>query len=45
MRRGHDSEAGPRGLGVRGSSATTMYREMDMRFWLVQAEAEVRALK
>jgi hypothetical protein len=26
------------------STATTMYREMDMRFWLEQAEAETRAL-
>jgi tetratricopeptide (TPR) repeat protein len=24
------------------STATTMYREMDMRFWLEQAEAELR---
>ena len=24
--------------------ATTMYREMDLRFWLEQAEAEVREL-
>ena len=24
--------------------ATTMYREMDMRFWLEQAEAEMREL-
>ncbi len=23
------------------TTATTMYREMDMRFWLVQAEAEM----
>ena len=23
-------------------TATTMYREMDMRFWLEQAEAELR---
>jgi len=26
-----------------GDSATTMYREMDMRFWLEQAEAEMGA--
>ncbi|HEX6828150.1 MAG TPA: tetratricopeptide repeat protein [Burkholderiales bacterium] len=26
------------------TTATTMYREMDMRFWLEQAEAEVRTL-
>ena len=26
------------------ATATTMYREMDMRFWLEQAEAEIRAL-
>jgi tetratricopeptide (TPR) repeat protein len=26
------------------TAATTMYREMDMRFWLEQAEAEMRAL-
>jgi tetratricopeptide (TPR) repeat protein len=26
------------------NTATTMYREMDMRFWLVQAEAETAAL-
>jgi class 3 adenylate cyclase/tetratricopeptide (TPR) repeat protein len=26
------------------TTATTMYREMDMRFWLEQAEGEVRAL-
>ena len=26
------------------STATTMYREMDMRFWLEQAEAEMREL-
>jgi tetratricopeptide (TPR) repeat protein len=26
------------------AAATTMYREMDMRFWLEKAEAEVRAL-
>ena len=25
-------------------TAITMYREMDMRFWLEQAEAELRAL-
>jgi len=25
--------------------ATTMYREMDMRFWLDQAEAEMRELE
>jgi tetratricopeptide (TPR) repeat protein len=26
------------------ATATTMYREMDMRFWLEQAEAELREL-
>jgi class 3 adenylate cyclase/tetratricopeptide (TPR) repeat protein len=26
------------------TTATTMYREMEMRFWLEQAEAEIRAL-
>jgi len=26
------------------NTATTMYREMDMRFWLEQAEAESQAL-
>jgi hypothetical protein len=26
------------------TTATTMYREMDMRFWLEQAEGEMRAL-
>jgi Tetratricopeptide repeat len=26
------------------TTATTMYREMDMRFWLEEAEAETRAL-
>ena len=26
------------------TTATTMYREMDMRFWLEQAEAEIRTL-
>jgi hypothetical protein len=26
------------------TTATTMYREMDMRFWLEQAETELRAL-
>jgi hypothetical protein len=26
------------------TAATTMYREMDMRFWLEQAEAEMRDL-
>jgi hypothetical protein len=26
------------------ATATTMYREMDMRFWLEQAEAELRSL-
>jgi len=26
------------------TTATTMYREMDMRFWLDQAEAEMREL-
>jgi hypothetical protein len=26
------------------TTATTMYREMDMRFWLEQPETEVRAL-
>ena len=26
------------------ATATTMYREMDMRFWLEQAKAEVREL-
>jgi hypothetical protein len=25
------------------TTATTMYREMDMRFWLEQAQAEMRA--
>ena len=25
--------------------ATTMYREMDMRFWLVQVEAELKELE
>ena len=27
------------------TTATTMYREMDMRFWLEQAEAEMRKLE
>ena len=27
------------------ATATTMYREMDMRFWLEQAEAEIKELK
>jgi hypothetical protein len=26
------------------TTATTMYREMDMQFWLAQAEAETAAL-
>ena len=26
------------------TTATTMFREMDMRFWLKQAEAEIAAL-
>ena len=26
------------------TTATTMFREMDMRFWLEQAEAETREL-
>ncbi len=26
------------------STATTMYREMDMRFWLAQADAEIQGL-
>ena len=26
------------------TTATTMYREMDMRFWLEQAEAETKEL-
>jgi hypothetical protein len=26
------------------TTATTMYREMDMRFWLEEAEAEMRYL-
>jgi hypothetical protein len=26
------------------TTATTMYWEMDMRFWLEQAEAEIKAL-
>jgi hypothetical protein len=26
------------------TTATTMYREMDMRFWLEQAEAEMKEL-
>jgi hypothetical protein len=26
------------------TTATTMYRDMDMRFWLEQAEAEVKLL-
>jgi hypothetical protein len=26
------------------ATATTMYREMDMRFWLEKAEVEVRGL-
>jgi hypothetical protein len=27
------------------TAATTLFREMDMRFWLEQAEAESRALE
>ncbi len=27
------------------TTATTMYRDMDMRFWLEQAEAEMRQLQ
>jgi hypothetical protein len=27
------------------STATTMYREMDMRFWLENADAEMAALR
>ena len=27
------------------TTAMTMYREMDMRFWLEQAEAEMKALE
>jgi len=27
------------------ASATAMYREMDMRFWLEKAEAEMRGLR
>ena len=27
------------------ATATTMYREMDMRFWLEQAEAELKELE
>ena len=27
------------------TTATTMYREMDMRFWLKQVEAETREMK
>ena len=27
------------------TTATTMYREMDMRFWLEKAEAEVKELQ
>ena len=27
------------------TTATTMYREMDMRFWLEQAEAETMELR
>ena len=27
------------------TTATTMYREMDMRFWLEQAEVEMKALE
>ncbi len=27
------------------TTATSMYREMDMRFWLEQAEAELKVLK
>ena len=27
------------------TTATTMYREMDMRFWLEQAEAELNVLR
>jgi hypothetical protein len=26
-------------------TATTMYRDMDMRFWLEQAEAELKGLQ
>ena len=26
------------------TTATTLYREMDMKFWLPQAEAELREL-
>jgi hypothetical protein len=28
--------------GIALTTATTMYREMDMRFWLEQAEAEMK---
>ena len=39
-------EAGDRlleiGTGKHSATAATIYREMDMRFWLEQAEAEVR---
>jgi len=38
VRRGGQSEQAREHL----ATATTMYREMDMRFWLEQAEAELR---
>ena len=37
LRTGHRAEA-----REHLTTATTMYREMDMRFWLEQAEAELR---
>jgi hypothetical protein len=33
------------GLTIHLTNATTMYREMDMRLWLEQAEAEIRTLR
>jgi hypothetical protein len=42
------STGGPLNISRLASSSTTamtMYREMDMRFWLNEAEAEMKALE
>ena len=43
--RGRRPAGMPRGTSIALASAIAlMYREMDMRFWLEQAEAEMRGL-
>ena len=42
---GHSPARGLPRAGEHLTIATTMYREMDMRFWLEQAEAQLKNLE